>query len=37
MQMNSDALEGCVFYVCEKGSDIFDQGRELVRRVYSDT
>ena len=36
MQMKSDALEGCMFYVCEKGHDIFEQGRGLVRKVYSD-
>ncbi|OQX39190.1 MAG: hypothetical protein B0D91_02255 [Oceanospirillales bacterium LUC14_002_19_P2] len=36
MQMKSDVLEGCAFYICEKGNAIFDQGRELVRKVYSD-
>ncbi|GAA4648410.1 hypothetical protein GCM10023116_06790 [Kistimonas scapharcae] len=36
MQMKSDVLEGCAFYICEKGNTIFDQGRELVRKVYSD-
>ncbi len=36
MSMKSDALEGYGFYICEKGNDIFDQGRGLVRKVYSD-